>query len=170
MTEATESSEITRRRLTDATLAIYAAITLLGVIAAASWKGLFADEKELFVIIIGTAVTLAVGHGWSAVAAHRLVYSTKLTPSERRLEVRGMAVILAVGGAATATFGISALVSDSLEHEVQLTLLVLIAVLFVVGLVGSRRRGDAWPRAIGWGLIDASIGIAIFELKVLVGS
>ncbi|MBM3688998.1 MAG: hypothetical protein FJW80_04980 [Actinobacteria bacterium] len=170
MTESTTSPEKTRRRLSDATLAIYAAITLLGVIAAASWEGLFADEKELFVIIVGTAVTLAVGHAWSAVAAHRLVYGTKLTSSERRLELRGMAVTLAVGGAATATFGISALVSDNLDQEVQLTLLVLVAVLFFVGLVGSRRRRDAWPRAIGWGLIDASIGIAIFELKVLVGS
>ena len=158
------------QRLAVTTMAIYAAITLLGVIAAASWKGLFADEQELFVIIIGTSVTLAVGHGWAAVAAHRLVYSTKLSANERRLELRGMAAILAVGGAATATFGISALVSDNLEQEVQLTLLVLIAVLFIVGVVGSRRRGDAWPTAFGWGLVDAAIGIAIFELKVLVGS
>lgn len=158
------------RRLAETTMAIYTAVTLLGVIAAVSWKGLFVDEQELFVIIFGTAVTLAAAHGWSAVAAHRLVYSTKLSAGERRLELRGMAVILAVGGAATATFGISALVSDNLEQEVQLTLLVLVAVLFIVGVVGSRRRGDGWPRAIGWGLIDASIGIAIFELKVLVGS
>lgn len=159
-----------RQRLAETTMAIYTAITLLGVIAAASWKGLFVDEKELFVIIVGTAVTLAAAHGWSAVAAHRLVYSTKLTAGERRLELRGMAAILAVGGAATATFGISALLSDNLEQEVQLTLLILVAVLFIVGVVGSRRRGDGWLRAIGWGLVDASIGIAIFELKMLIGS
>ena len=36
-----------RQRLSEYTLAIYAAITLLGVIAAASWKGLFGSEREI---------------------------------------------------------------------------------------------------------------------------
>ena len=157
-------------RLADAKLAIYTSITLLGVIAASSWKGLFSDERELFVIIVGTSITLAVAHAWAAVAAHRLVHSTALSPAERRQELRGMAVIIGVGGAATAAFGISALVSDNLEQSVQLTLMVLIAVLFFVGIVGSRRRGDTWTRAVGWGVADASIGIAVLALKVLLGS
>lgn len=170
MTSETDSATTSRIRLADATLAIYASITLLGVIAAASWKGLISDERELFVIIVGTSITLAVAHAWAAVAAHRLVHSTALSADERRQELRGMAVILAVGAAASTAFGISALVSDNLDQSVQLTLLVLIVVLFLVGIVGSRRRGDSWPRAVGWGVADASIGLAVFALKVLVGS
>ncbi len=164
------SATTSRIRLADATLAIYTSITLLGVIAAASWKGLLSDERELFVVIVGTSITLAVAHAWAAVAAHRLVHSTALTADERRQELRGMAVILVVGAAASTTFGISALVIDNLDQSVQLTLLVLIVVLFLVGIVGSRRRGDSWPRAVGWGVADASIGLAVFALKVLVGS
>jgi hypothetical protein len=46
---------------------------------------------------------------------------------------------------------------------------MLIAVLFVVGLVGARREGRTWPRALGIGLLDASIGIAILLAKVIFG-
>ena len=49
MSDAPVVSE--RQQLSEYTLAIYAAITLLGVIAAASWKGLFVDEAELTVLL-----------------------------------------------------------------------------------------------------------------------
>lgn len=170
MTSDSSSSPSTRTQLADATLAIYASITLLGVIAAASWKGLLSEEQELLAIIVGTSITLAVAHAWAAVAAHRLVHSRALTASERRAELRGMAVIMAVGAAATTAFGLSALASDNFEQSVRMTLLVLITVLFLVGIVGSRRRGDSWLRAVGWGLADASIGLVVLVVKVLVGS
>ena len=63
----------TSQRLSETTMAIYAAITLLGVTAAASWKGLFVEGSEFVVIIIATALTVAVAHVWATVAAHRLV-------------------------------------------------------------------------------------------------
>ena len=62
-----------RQKLAETTIAIYAAITLLGVVAAASWKGLFVEGSEFVVIIIATAFTVAVAHVWATVAAHRLV-------------------------------------------------------------------------------------------------
>lgn len=167
---ADSEASATRRQLTEATLAIYTSITLLGVIAAASWKGLFASEPELLVIIIGTSVTLAVAHVWASIAAHRFVNRTRLTREERRQELRGMVAILAVGAAATVTFGLSSLAADSLNTSVQLTLGVLVGVLFIVGVVGSRRRGDSVVRAVGWGLADASIGIVALVIKVVLGS
>jgi peptidoglycan/LPS O-acetylase OafA/YrhL len=167
MSDAPVVSE--RQQLSEYTLAIYAAITLLGVIAAASWKGLFVDEAELTVIIIATTVTVAVAHLWASVAAHRLVHRKPPSRAEWREELRNAAAVIVVGGLAIAAFIISGLFGMDLAGEVIATLLMLIAVLFVVGLVGARREGRTWPRALGIGLLDASIGIAILLAKVIFG-
>lgn len=151
-------------------LAIYMAITLLGIIAAASWKNLFADYAELVVLIIGGTITVTVAHAWATVSAHRLAHQRALTSSERREELRGSCALLAVGLFAIVTLTVSHTVTDSLAESVLLTLLVLVAVLFAVGVVGARLSGKGWWRSLGWGLIDASIGIAVLVVKVVFGS
>jgi hypothetical protein len=158
-----------RQQLSEFTLAIYAAITLLGVIAAASWKGLFVDDAELTVIIIATTVTVAVAHLWASVAAHRLVHRKPPSRAEWREELRNAAAILVVGGLAIAAFIISGMFGLDLSGEVFVTLVMLIAVLFVVGLIGARREGRSWLVALWIGLLDASIGIAVLLAKVIFG-
>ena len=158
-----------RQQLSEITLAIYAAITLLGVIAAASWKGLFVDDAELTVIIIATTVTVAVAHLWASVAAHRLVHRKPPSRAEWREELRNAAAILVVGGLAIAAFIISGMFGLDLTGEVFVTLVMLIAVLFVVGLIGARREGRSWLVALWIGLLDASIGIAVLLAKVIFG-
>ena len=158
-----------RQRLSEYTLAIYAAITLLGVIAAASWKGLFVDEAELTVIIIATTVTVAVAHLWASVAAHRLVHHKPPSRAEWREELRNAAAVIVVGGLAIAAFTISGIFGMDLAGEVIATLIMLIAVLFVVGVVGARREQRSWLLALWIGLLDASIGVAILLAKVIFG-
>lgn len=159
-----------RQQLSEITLAIYAAITLLGVIAAASWKGLFVDEAELTVIIIATTVTVAVAHLWASVAAHRLVHRKPPSRDEWGEELRNAAAVFVVGGLAIGAFLISGIFGEDLAGTVVATLLMLIAVLFVVGLVGARREGRSWLRAVWIGLLDASIGIAVLLAKVIFGA
>ena len=159
-----------RQQLSEFTLAIYAAITLLGVIAAASWKGLFVDDTELTVIIIATTVTVAVAHLWASVAAHRLVHRKPPSRAEWREELRNAAAILVVGGLAIAAFIISGMFGLDLTGEVFVTLIMLIAVLFIVGLIGARREGRSWLVALWIGLLDASIGIAVLLAKVTLGA
>ena len=159
-----------RQQLSEFTLAIYAAITLLGVIAAASWKGLFVDDTELTVIIIATTVTVAVAHLWASVAAHRLVHRKPPSRAEWREELRNAAAILVVGGLAIAAFIISGLFGLDLNGEVFVTLIMLIAVLFVVGLIGARREGRSWLVALWIGLLDSSIGLVILLAKVTLGA
>ena len=159
-----------RQQLSEFTLAIYAAITLLGVIAAASWKGLFVDDTELTVIIIATTVTVAVAHLWASVAAHRLVHRKPPSRAAWREELRNAAAILVVGGLAIAAFIISGMFGLDLTGEVFVTLIMLIAVLFVVGLIGARREGRSWLVALWIGLLDASIGIAVLLAKVTLGA
>ena len=159
-----------RQRLAETTMAIYAAITLLGVIAAASWKGIFVDEGELIVIIIATTVTVAVAHLWAAAAAHRLVARAPLSREEWREEGRLFLSVLLVGGLAVGAFLFAQLVGLELAGSVAVTLLMLVVVLFVVGVVGGRREERSWPRSLGLGLIDASIGIVILLVKVTFGA
>ncbi len=159
-----------RQQLSELTLAIYAAITLLGVIAAASWKGLFVDEAELTVIIIATTVTVAVAHLWASVAAHRLVHRKPPSRADWREELRNAAAVFVVGGLAIGAFLISGMFGLDLAGEVVVTLLMLVAVLFVVGLVGARREGRSWLLAVWIGFLDASIGMAILLAKVIFGA
>ena len=159
-----------RQRLAETTMAIYAAITLLGVIAAASWKGIFVDELELIVIIIATTVTVAVAHVWAAAAAHRVVASAPLSRAEWAEEGRLALSVLVVGGLAIAAFLFGHVIGLELAGSVVASLLMLVAVLFVVGVVGGRREQRGWPRSLALGLIDASIGIVILVVKVAFGA
>lgn len=159
-----------RQKLAETTMAIYVAITLLGVIAAASWKGIFVDEVELVVIIIATTVTVAVAHVWASAAAHRLVAGAPLSRDEWREEGRLFLSVLLVGGLAIAAFLSAQLIGLELAGSVAATLLMLVAVLFVVGVVGGRREQRTWARSLGLGLIDASIGIVILLVKVIFGA
>jgi peptidoglycan/LPS O-acetylase OafA/YrhL len=162
--------EVGKQQLAETTMAIYAAITLLGVIAAASWKGLFVDELELIVIIIATTVTVAVAHTWASAAAHRVVTSTPLSREEWREEVRLALSVFVVGGLAIAAFFFAQLIGFELAGAVTTTLLMLVAVLFVVGVVGGRRERRTWPRSLGIGLLDASIGIVVLLVKITLGA
>jgi VIT1/CCC1 family predicted Fe2+/Mn2+ transporter len=41
----------------------------------------------------------------------------------------------------------------------------LVLVLFFVGLVGARRSGLSWARALAWGCTDVAVAIVIVALK-----
>jgi hypothetical protein len=166
MNDEPATAALARQKLAETTMAIYAAITLLGVVAAASWKGIFADELELIVIIIATTFTVAVAHVWAAAAAHRVVASAPLS----REEWREALSVMVVGGLAIAAFLGANLLGFELAGSVVATLLMLIAVLFVVGVVGGRREQRSWPRSLAIGLLDSSIGIVVLLAKVTLGA
>lgn len=167
---APDQAAVERQQLQETTIAIYAAITLLGVIAAATWKGLFADELELIVIIIATTFTVAVAHLWASIAAHRLVHRRPPSRAEWRQEVRLFMSVLVVGGLAIAAFLFTQLLGFDFAGAVATTLLMLVAVLFVVGFVGGRREERSWLQSVGLGFLDASIGIVILVVKITLGA
>ncbi len=154
----------------EVTMAIYGAITLLGVIAAASWKGLFVDYVELVVLVIGTTITVAVAHLWANIAAYRLVKQRPMGSRDRWEEFRVTLSVFVVGILALAALALSWTLTDDLETSVRWTIGMLVGVLFVVGLIGARRKGASWLRAIGWGCVDSSIGIAVLIAKIAAGS
>lgn len=170
MTEQDAPTEVSRsQQHHELTLAIYAAITLLGVLAAATWKGAYADEPEVIVIIVGTTVTVAVAHVWSTIVAHRITHRGPLNAQERAAELRNFLAFCCVGALAAGTMAISWALWLDLDASVRATSGSLIALLFVTGWWASRRSGGSWPLAAAWGILNASIGVAILIVKIVFG-
>ncbi len=148
---------------------VYAAITLLGVIAASSLKQFVTDEPELIAAAVGASLAVALAHGWSAIMAHRLVHRSMMSRDELLAQVAIAGNLLAVTAIAVGTIAGGEIIGLEFRETVLLVQLVLIALLFLIGFFGSRWAGATWMRAFGWGLLDAGIGVGILLVKLLVG-
>lgn len=151
-------------------LAVYATITLLGVTAAASWKKFVTDEPELIVTLVGASLAVVIAHAWSSVMAQRLVHGTRLSRRQVTTEIVVSLSFFIATGIAIAAIVLGQVVLDlEFVDTVLLTELVLVGALFVLGMLGARRAGTGWWRALAWGAVDASIGVVIMVLKLVLG-
>lgn len=148
---------------------VYAAITLLGVIAASSLKQFATDEPELIAAAVGASLAVALAHGWAAIMAHRLVHRSMMSRKEILAQVAIAGNLLAVTAIAVGTIAGGQVIGLEFPETVLLVQSVLIALLFLIGFFGSRWAGASWTRALGWGVLDAGIGIGILLVKILVG-
>lgn len=162
---ATRISANTKR----ATMAVYAAMTMMGVIAAASYKGYIASGPELILVVLGTSSSIVIAHAWAAVVAHRLVKSHRFTREEIVDEFTLAGAFFAPSAIVVALVVIFAASSISFADLILIVEIVLIATLFVVGLIGSRRAGASWIRSVFWATADAMIGVLILSAKLLLG-
>jgi hypothetical protein len=150
-------------------ITVYAVITLLGVLEAATLKKLAATEVDLIAVLVGASLAIAVAHMWSTVMANRLVHRVFTTGVlfRRELRVVGsyflvtlLCVVTVLGGEA---------LGMAFDETVRMTEGLLIAGLFGLGVLGARGSGAGWARSLGWGVLDASIGLAIVLVKVIAG-
>lgn len=149
---------------------VYALLTLLGVVSAASWKNRIAgDDLELAAMILGTAVSIAVAHAWATVMAHRVVNGSRLTVAEVREEFGHAWPFLVAAAVPLGVLLVARLGSDNYDSAVDLAQAAMVLAVLGVGLVGSRRAGASWPRALLWGLADAAVGLAMVALKIFSG-
>lgn len=151
------------------TLVVYAAITLLGVIAAGSWKKFVTDEPELMVTTVGASIAVVVAHAWSSIMAHRLVHRSMMSRKQMLAELEVAASFFIITGIAVAAIMTGQAFDWEFDDTVVFTECVLIASLFTVGLFGSRASGAGWGRSLAWGLLDAAVGVAIVVTKLLLG-
>ena len=86
------------------------------------------------------------------------------------MELRNSVAVFVVGGLAVVTFLVATALGAELAGAVAFTLLMLVAVLFVVGVVGGRRENRSWLQSAGLGLLDSSIGLVILLAKVTLGA
>ena len=168
-TPADEPEYADEHQVLRTTLVVYAAITLLGVIAAGSWKKFVTDEPELIVTTVGASIGVVIAHAWSSIMAHRLVHRSMMTRKQMLAELEVAASFFIVTGIAVAAIVTGQAFDWEFDDTVAFTEVVLIASLFTVGLFGSRASGARWGRSLAWGLLDAAVGVAIVATKLLLG-
>ncbi len=151
------------------TITVYAAITLLGVVAAASLKKYATSEGELMAVLVGASIAVSVAHFWSSLMAHRLVHHTMPDSAELRREGQIVGSFFAVTGVTIGVVFIAGLVGKDFETAVLFAEIVIILGLFVLGLAGALWARTGWPKAIAWGCLDAGIGVVIVLIKLIVG-
>lgn len=148
---------------------VYAAITILGVVAASSLKQFVNSEGELIAAAVGASLAVALAHAWSTVMGHRLVHHEMMSRRELWVQVRISGNLLAVMMLTVATIVVSQASGAPFDTTVWITQGMLVLLLFLVGLVGARWSGATWAKSLAWGVADALIGIGILLIKVLVG-
>lgn len=150
-------------------ISVYAVITLLGVTAAASLKKYATTEGELLAILIGASAAVSVAHVWASIMAHRLVHHSFPDKVELRREAQIVGTFFAVTGLTFAVVFVSALLGFSFDDAILWAEIALVAALFILGTAGALWARAGWLRALGWGMIDASIGVVIVVIKLIVG-
>jgi len=155
--------------ISQVTITVYAAITLLGVVAAASLKKYATSEGELIAILVGASVAVSIAHFWSSLMAHRLVHHSMPGGVELRREGQIVGSFFLVTGVTIGVVVVAGLLGQSFDTSVLIAEIVLISALFALGLFGALWAKTGWPKALAWGCLDAGIGVVIVVVKLIVG-
>jgi hypothetical protein len=141
-------------------------MTLLGIVEAATIKGVAETAIALIIVIVTGSVSIVIAHAWAQVIAHRVVDGRQFTRDEIVAEVWFAASFLISTAIALIAILVSLPIGD-FGVTVQFTLVAMLGLLFVVGVTGALRSGATWVRALGWGLLDVGVGVLIVLLKDL---
>ncbi|MGV1036334.1 MAG: hypothetical protein ACOYD0_04825 [Candidatus Nanopelagicales bacterium] len=147
------------------TLVIYSSLTVFAVVAASTWKGTVKESGELILLIVASALAVAVAHGWAGLIEHRAGHSqSRLSISVR--EVSGHILALLIPAAlACAAILMSTLFDGSFEAAVRAALLLLTACFSIASGSLARRGGMSWPRSVGWAAGGMLVGVVLVLLK-----
>ncbi|MFP5306253.1 MAG: hypothetical protein ACLGI7_10590 [Gammaproteobacteria bacterium] len=142
------------------------------VLTMATVAALSTDEEHgALVILAGVASTMLVywmAHAYAEALSVSVTEQRRLPAVElRRVMAREWPVAEAAVPAISA-LGLTALGAWSVQTGVFITLIGGVLALFGWGLAYGRRRRLAWPRAVMVGVINASFGLVIVALKLLV--
>lgn len=157
--ESGESREAQR-----VSLAIYGVMTVLGVLEASTTKAVVDSTITVTILVLATSTAIVLAHAWSSVVAHRLVHGQFLSRDAMIGELKFAAAFFAPAILAIVVLVVDGAFTDH-QSAVRVSQLVLVALLVMVGTTAARTAGVGWTKAIGWGIIDACVGIAIVMLK-----
>jgi hypothetical protein len=145
--------------------AIYGTIVATALTAATA-----AHQQDPYWIALAVVVTLLVfwlAHGYTHILGHGIHHG--------QLHVRLMRETLAADFAMVEAPGLSVLIlllggAGWIDGQLSITLALANGVLqlLVWGVAVGRQLGQAWPGALGVGLVNASFGVIVIMLKALV--
>lgn len=147
------------------TLVIYSSLTIFAVVAASTWKGTVGQAGELILLIVASALSVAVAHGWAGLIEHRAQHSQgSLSLSVR--EVAGHVLALLVPAAlACAAILMSTFIDDTFEAAVRAALLLLTACFSIASGSLARSGGMSWSRSLAWAVASMLVGVVLVLLK-----
>lgn len=151
------------------TIILYSAITILGVMAAATVKGYLDNSWDLSLLIVGSAMALAVAHAWATVLAEVMVGGHH--PNRDLIWEEGKLALLALlpAGVVVAVLFLMDLTAASFEVDVTVSMLAAVVILSLVGYLGSDRRGLGRWTSLKWGSASALVGLVSVLVKVVFG-
>lgn len=155
-----------RRQLETTTILLYSSITILGVMAAAEINGDSENTWDLSLLVIGSAMALAVAHAWAKVLAEMMFGGHR--PDRQLIWKEGRSGMLALVPAlvVVVVLFLMDLTEASYETGVTVSMLAAVVVLFLTGYVGSfHRRLGVWT-SLKWGSASAAVGLLAVFVKV----
>lgn len=141
------------RQLQITTILSYSAITILGVVAAATMKGNLDSSSDLGLLVIGSAMALAVAHAWATVLAEMIFGGHR--PDRRLIWEESKLAMLAMVPALVVVVVLLlmdlAATSFSFETDVTVSMLAAVVILFLAGFEGAYSRGLGRWISFKWG-------------------
>ncbi len=136
---------------------VYASLTLLAVVAAATAKGYVSTLGEFTFVVLVSGVGLFIAHFWSHLLAQRL--SRTVTKDLARHEGAISATVLVPAVILIAAAAVGQLVSGTIDWAVTIAMLALTVLLFAYTWLGTR--------ALLWSLGTAAVAGLMTVFKVV---
>jgi hypothetical protein len=149
----------------------YAAAVYGSIVAAALVEAFRAEHVSSEAIALAVLTTMTVfwlAHVWSGIVGDRIHHGPQL--QVRRLIRIGRAewplVQAAFVPVVALMLGWADVYSDATAAKVALG--ICVAQLFIYGMIVGRQAYHRWPQAVVAGLLNATLGLVLIELEVLV--
>ncbi|MGW7680540.1 hypothetical protein ACWGID_07350 [Kribbella sp. NPDC054772] len=152
-------------RASDTAGAIYGTIAAMAVIAGGA-EQLSADR--LLAVTVGTLGVFWLAHVYADALAHHLRGARRLEWKAIRAAMAEEWPLLTGPVPCLVVISIAAIGNLDLERSVRVALWVGVAQLFTWGLAFARRQRWGWPVAVTAGTLNATCGVVIVVLEVLI--
>lgn len=148
---------------------VYATITLIAVITALWQVSELHTFKGVLASIGGTVIALWLATLVSARVSHHAIYGKSMDSSELRRLIFTSSGVFAPAIVPVILVLLSGIGLINIKSALFDGVLVLLASLFLLSFVASRRIYPSIPRAILISVLEMSVGVGVVLLKLTVG-
>jgi hypothetical protein len=146
---------------------IYGTILVLALVAGLS-EDETVDAWQLLVSVVATTIVFWVAHAYAEVLSKRVVAGRSLSWHETWSALSAEWSMVRAGVPAVIALGLAELGAYSTDTGVDIAIGLGVASLFALGLQLGRREGATRLQTLASAVLNASLGLVIVVLKVLV--
>lgn len=153
----------------DLSLSIYATLTLIGVVEAATWKNALDTAAEVALLVLGSCTAVALAHGWSGLVAGQARLRVRAGSRAVLLSLAHVSATFVPAVAVWLVLAAGSLAGLSFETLVGLVLLVLAIMLTGASGWSAHRAGSGFGRSLLWAAGALGIAVLLIEIKTQLG-